>query len=94
MRHGLEQGVITARPHRLFPAAFEVELLLDLVTAGVRNLIAELAQLGKIAAEREHGDARLLRQLERVEARLGDDRGEHPQQPSETLSPIQELDQI
>ena len=92
MGHGLEQGVVTARPCCLLAAALEVELLLDLVTTRVRNLVAEVAQLGEIAPERALGDACLLRQLERVEAGLGDDRGEHPEQPSQTLSPIQELE--
>src|SRR5712691_4074926 len=79
-------GVFLPRPSRLS--------FLDLVAAGVGNLVAEIAQLGEIAPERAVGDSCLLRQLERVETRLGDDRGEHPEQPSQTLSSVHDLPEL
>src|SRR5229473_6421913 len=91
VRDGLEQSVIATQPRCLSSAALEVELLLDLVAAGVGNLVAEIAQLGEIAPERAVGDSCLVSELERVQTRLGDDRGEHPEQPSQTLSPIHRL---
>src|SRR5437588_30637 len=51
LRHGLQQSILAAASGPSAAAAFEVELFLDLVAARVRDLIAEVAELGQVAAE-------------------------------------------
>ena len=88
LRHGLEKGVVAATARAAPGAALEVELLLDLVAARVRDLVTEIAKLGEIAPQGPFGDARAIGQLDGIQPRLGDDRGEHPQEAGEPLSPV------
>jgi len=48
-------------------AAFQVQLLLDLVPAGVRDLVSQLSQLREVAPEGPFGHASALGKLEGVE---------------------------
>src|SRR5207302_3674076 len=88
LRNRLQQGVVCVRARLLASPTIEIELFLNLVSAGVCHLVAEIAQLSEISTEGPLGHTRLLGQLERVQSRLGDDRSENPEQPGEPLSPI------
>src|SRR5712691_13326812 len=68
--------------------AFQVQLLLDLVAARVRDLVSELSQLGQVAPQGPFGYAGALGELEGVEPRLGDDRGEDVEETREPAGAI------
>jgi hypothetical protein len=70
-------------------APLEVQLLLDLIAAGVRDLVTETAQLDEVAAEGSLGDARTIGELEGVEAGLRDHHGKDAQKAGQTSSAIQ-----
>src|SRR2546430_6281666 len=67
LRYGLQQRIVAAASGPSAAAAFEVELFLDLVSARVRDLIAEVAELGEVAAEGALRDPGAVGQLERIE---------------------------
>src|SRR6185312_135850 len=72
----------------LFGPAVEVELLLDLVSAGVLDLIAEIAELGQVSSQGSVGDPGTLGQLEGVEAGFGHDGGQDAKQAGEPVGAI------
>src|SRR5207245_9178048 len=90
-RDSLQQRVVGAASRPPFAAAFQVQLFLDFVPARVSHLVAEVSQLGQVAAECAVGDAGAVSELEGIEARLGDDRGQNSQQPSQPLRSVQRL---
>src|SRR6266702_6954527 len=89
--HGLEELellLIGALGRACRGAALQVQLLLDLVAARIRDLVTELPQLPQIAPKLPLGDARTIRELKRVEAGLGNDRSEDVEKPGEPLGAI------
>src|SRR5437879_9083515 len=68
--------------------ALEVQLLLDLVTAGVRDVVAEVTELGQVAPQGAFRDSGAVGKLARVQPGLRDDRGQDSQQSSQPLSAI------
>src|SRR5216684_1793220 len=69
-------------------AALQVQLLLDLVPAGVSDLVSELSQLREVTPEGPFGYTSALGELEGVEPRLGDDRGEDVEKTGEPAGAI------
>ena len=78
LRHRLEELqllLVGALGRTRLGAALQVQLLLDLIAARIRDLIAELAKLTQITPELPLGDTGTLSELQRVQAWLGNDRG-------------------
>src|SRR2546428_8638873 len=73
-RDRLEQGVV-APSTDAFGAAVQVQPLLDLIPARVGNLVAQVSQLGQVAAEGSFRHPPALSELEGGQPRLGDDPG-------------------